>query len=317
MPSGFALGAEPTPREIEALSLPAFVEPSTREEGRSGGKEPEESTASPSVVWEGRATGRELVPDNLPLVMGEALPVVPAKMVKRILKGEFIDMAEFLKDNAEAERRRATVGESGQAVRGSRREIPDFESWLQCLSAYAAVICSRYPDKARELWAYQAFMIAEHRKCGGRGWLIYDSAFRQQITSLERVDFSKVNQSLYSTTFLAYGGRGQFCTHCMLSDHSSDECALHPGRGIPLLQIQDQLSRRARRSEDVSMGDQMRRMGRRGACYAFNDGKCVSPICRFEHICSTCGGNHRRTVCRSRGREPLRGKDPLGAKRSL
>ena len=34
----------------------------------------EESTASSSVVWEGRATGRELVPDNLPLVMGEAHP---------------------------------------------------------------------------------------------------------------------------------------------------------------------------------------------------------------------------------------------------
>ena len=71
MPSGFTLGAEPTPREIEALSLPAFAEPSMREEGRSGGKEQEESTASPSVEWEGRAMGRELVPDNLPLVMAQ------------------------------------------------------------------------------------------------------------------------------------------------------------------------------------------------------------------------------------------------------
>ena len=97
----------------------------------------------------------------------------------------------------------------------------------------------RYPNKARELWAYQSFMIAEHRKCGGRGWLIYDSAFHQQITSLERVDFSKVKQSLYSTTFLAYRGRGQFCTHYMLSDHSSEECVAF-SRGIPLLQIQDQ-----------------------------------------------------------------------------
>ncbi len=28
-------------------------------------------------------------------------------------------------------------------------------------------------------------MITEHRKCGGRGWHLYDSAFCQQITSLE------------------------------------------------------------------------------------------------------------------------------------
>ena len=47
-------------------------------------------------------------------------------------------------------------------------------------------------------------MIAEHRKCGGRGQILYDSAFRQQLASLETADFSKVN--LYSTTFLAFGG---------------------------------------------------------------------------------------------------------------
>ena len=119
------------PREIEAPSLPAFVEPRTREDGRNGAKEQEESTASPSVMWEGRAMGREPVPDNLPLVMGEALPVVTAKMVKRILKG---DMAEFLKDNAEAERRRATVGESGQAIRGSWREYQTLRAGCNVLA---------------------------------------------------------------------------------------------------------------------------------------------------------------------------------------
>ena len=41
-----------------------------------------------------------------PFVLNEALPVVPAKLVKKILKGEFIDMCELLKDNIEAERRR-------------------------------------------------------------------------------------------------------------------------------------------------------------------------------------------------------------------
>ena len=69
--------------------------------------------------------------------------------------------------------------------------MPDFESWLQCFSTYAAVVSSRFPHKARELWAYQATMIAEHRKCGGRGWLLYDSAFRQQITSLEVTDLTR------------------------------------------------------------------------------------------------------------------------------
>jgi hypothetical protein len=38
-------------------------------------------------------------------VLGEVLPVVPEKLVRKILKGDFMDMAELLKDNVEAERR--------------------------------------------------------------------------------------------------------------------------------------------------------------------------------------------------------------------
>jgi hypothetical protein len=38
-------------------------------------------------------------------MLSEALPVVPKKLVRKILKGDFMDMAELLKDNVEAERR--------------------------------------------------------------------------------------------------------------------------------------------------------------------------------------------------------------------
>ena len=35
---------------------------------------------------------------------GESLPVVPAKLVKRIIKGDYLDMSEMLSDNMEVER---------------------------------------------------------------------------------------------------------------------------------------------------------------------------------------------------------------------
>ena len=37
-------------------------------------------------------------------VLGDTLLVISAKLVKRILTGDFLDMAELLKDNIEAER---------------------------------------------------------------------------------------------------------------------------------------------------------------------------------------------------------------------
>ncbi len=284
---------------METLHLPSFAE--EKEERERSGREPDGGTRP----WErdrGALQERAAeVDSSRPFVLGESLPVVPAMLVKRILKGEYIDMAELLRDNVEAERRRVSGNEGSQVPRSGRRELPDFESWLQCFSSYAALVCQMYPQKARELWAYQAMMVSEHRKCGGRGWLLYDSAFRQQITSLKEVDFSKINQSLYSTTFLAYGGRRQCCTHCMLSDHPTEECALHPGRDVPVVQIQDQYSKRARRPDGSGgSSDHLRRAGRRGACYAYNDGRCSLPYCRFEHVCSLCGGNHRRTACRDK-----------------
>ena len=73
-------------------------------------------------------------------VLGEALPGVPAKLVRRILKAEYVDMAELLKDNMEAERRRWRA-EGGQpqghfTQRTPRREIPDVLSWLQCMQRW-------------------------------------------------------------------------------------------------------------------------------------------------------------------------------------
>ena len=57
--------------------------------------------------------------------------------------------------------------------------------------------------------------------------MLYDSAFRQHMSSLESTDFIRINQGLYSTMVLAYRGKGQFCQNCKLSDHNQDECALN------------------------------------------------------------------------------------------
>ena len=183
-------------------------------------------------------------------------------------------MAELLKDNMEAERRRMLTDSGTQAHftnRQTRREIPDILSWLQCFSAYAAVVSSEHPEKMRELLAYQAMMVNEARRCGGRGWLLYDAAFRQQIRSFETVDFAKINQSLYSTTFLAYGaagGRPRFCPDCMMADHSQEECALHPSRALPVVQMQG-MTGRMRATESRGKRE------RSGSCYTWNEGRCM------------------------------------------
>ena len=203
-----------------------------------------------------------------------------------------MDMAELLRDNMEVERRKA-AGE-GESSQGRRREVPDILSWLQCFSLYAAVLGAHFPVKSKDLLAYQALMISEHRMCGGRAWILYDSAFRQQISDIREADFSRLNQSLYLTTFVAYGGRVWSCNHCLLSNHAQEECALCPQRPAP-----ESLGMEGRRDSGKG-GEDKGQCRRRGACFAWSDGNCSLPYRRFEHVCSKCLGGHRRYMCRSR-----------------
>jgi len=85
---------------------------------------------------------------------GDALPVVPAKLVKRIARGDYIDMTDLLKDNMEVLRRRRLEGEASSShfdQPPSRREIPDIMSWVQAFSLYAAVVGTHHPEKTKEL----------------------------------------------------------------------------------------------------------------------------------------------------------------------
>jgi len=50
---------------------------------------------------------------TIPFILSEALPVVPPKLVKRIVRGDYIDMAEMSSDNMELERRPALAESEG------------------------------------------------------------------------------------------------------------------------------------------------------------------------------------------------------------
>ena len=102
--------------------------------------------------------------ENTVFILGDTFPVVPAKLVKWILKGGFVDMAELLKDNMEAERRRLTCAE-GVSSTSPQRELPDLSSWLYYYSLFAVIVCSKHPEKSQEMWAYQTMLIGEARRC--------------------------------------------------------------------------------------------------------------------------------------------------------
>ncbi len=187
--------------------------------------------------------------------LGPTLPVVPARIVRCVLRGDYVDMAELTEDNLELELRRSTEGEEGKPTPLSKlKPVADPLIWARSFCLYAGIVVSTHPGKARDLLAYLATLLAGAEK--GDWWRAYDSRFRQQIPALELAEFGKLDQALYTRSIFDTGVQAE-------------------GRSAPP----------AKRRKVAP-------------CFAWNDGKpCVASPCRFSHVCSKCGGDHRKPAC--------------------
>ena len=301
-----ALGRMPEPGVVEELGLPVCSGEGGSQTAPTLEIHQEEDLPVQEVEreQESHITGgrKAKTPDCQPFVFSEGFPPVPAKLVAKIISLEFVDMAELLRDNMEVERRKGVREEATNLGKTPRREVPDILSWIQCFGIYVSVMASKYPERVQNMLAYQTTLVREARRCGGRGWLAYDTAFRQQAAADPQCDWSKLNSSLYPVTFMAQAsGRGRCCPHCLEPDHVGDECALSPRPHQEQRDRQRSPGPTSFTRGRVGGSDPMpsRGRGRLGrlsgqrllsrVCYSFNDGECRFPNgCRYLHICQRC-----------------------------
>ena len=71
---------------------------------------------------------------SLPFILSEGLAPVPTKLVARIHRDEFVDMADLLLDNLEARRQGDLLEATSSTMepKRNRREVLDLLSWVQC-----------------------------------------------------------------------------------------------------------------------------------------------------------------------------------------
>ena len=175
-------------------------------------------------------------------------------------------------------------------------------SWAQCFCTYVAVVAEKQPGRVRQLLAYQATMLREARRCGGQGWRAYDAMFRQLAAAEPSTDWSRLNPSLYATTFLAQQEKGGKCCHlCMGSDHTTEEYVLAPLQPRSLKSGPQGGEKGERQGGALGATAQARdlRARRRSdqICYAWNEGRCRFPLCRYRHNCLRCRWEHPALSC--------------------
>ncbi len=196
--------------------------------------------------------------------IGETLPMVPTRLVKCILSGEYVDMGELSQEALWAEFRRVTEGEDYKLSKSKfLRQITDRDAWAASFAQYAGVVCRSHLEKVVALWGHLAVVMSCQNRTTSGWWKTYDELPRHSYSSMKEATFT-----LYKCLF----------TQAMVE---SSESMQRPTFTVPTLPVPPRPKKR-----------------RAQACFPRNDSRpCASTPCQFLHCYARCGGDHARRFC--------------------
>ena len=210
---------------------------------------------------------------------------IPARLARRILDLEFIEMCDLLPDSWQEETQQLLVLDSLHLTprRVSRKApVHDIGLWIECFSRMAAVLVSRYPDKAPELFAYQATIVRASRNVEGNSWVAYDRQYRREALANRDLNWSQMNTRLYNEAFTGRAKSIPRCRHCLSDTHTTTNCPLEPNLG-GAVSTQPPVSSTIPSSSEV--------------CRKYNTGRCTYTLCRYRHVCQGCFYPHPWNQC--------------------
>ena len=107
-----------------------------------------------------------------------------------------------------------------------QKPIQDISRWVEKFSVMAAVLATRYPEKAPELLAYQASIVKAERNFDNR-WVTYDRCYHREALASK---WSRPNSRLYNEAFTGHARSLPRCSHCLQEDHVASACPRNPMR---------------------------------------------------------------------------------------
>lgn len=152
---------------------------------------------------------------------------LPPKLVKCILDLEFVEMAELSMDVWD----KATAPSEipGVPRRPARRApITNLNIWHECYGKMVAILCTRFPEKSPELWAYQSSIIRAARNYETGAWVAYDRQYRREALAAKILNWSTPNHQLYSEAFTGQVKIISRCSICLSNAHLANQCPSNP-----------------------------------------------------------------------------------------
>ena len=120
-------------------------------------------------------------------IVGPGHVPIPAKLAKKIIEGQFVELADLLTVNLRAvEQEPQTFLEGKLLVSNAKRrqvEIKDILTWTEAFTIFQLVLFASNPLRWLDLTKYTLIIIQTARQYPGLAWLEYDLAFRRDAAA--------------------------------------------------------------------------------------------------------------------------------------
>ena len=188
-------------------------------------------------------------------------------------------------------------GSSQPHCQPANQPVNNIRVWLECYARMAAVLTTRFPEKATELWAYQTTIVKAAHTYEGSNWVSYDRQYRRDRLARKDLNWPVPNTRLYNEAFTERARALPPCPHCLSEGHTATMCQFNPNPPIMgWYQDPQQLP-----LPSTPMPPQSPSLGgstaQREVCRNYNYDCCYLSRCRFTHSCLECHGPHPATRC--------------------
>ena len=144
------------------------------------------------------------------ILISNGLPPIPARLVKRVKDGLFVEMAELLPSYLDT----ADLNTDDQHTRSRKRPpvLSDIMDWAQYFGMYIAIVSRHKPMHVADLLGYQRIIIGASLDCREGKWLTYDRRFRLKASASNLKQWSTIDITIWNTTFPERAAQ-EFCLH--------------------------------------------------------------------------------------------------------
>ena len=209
---------------------------------------------------------------------------IPAKTKNAALRGEFINLAEFLlySETPSCNELEPFMNNGNVTFRQkkTRKVIHSFSRWLNAWSNYERLLVSNMPELYLCMLEYRQLIQSCDLKYQWSAVHAYDCRFRAKLGETCSFQFNSVQNDLFVIIFDATAVKRNIraCHRCKSLDHLANNCPFPPSNTLE-----------EKKMPAKSKGESFFHQGVE-ICNNYQSGRCRFPSCRRAHVCQKCRG---------------------------